>query len=129
MTTLGADEEFVRAVQDGSALAKSPLHGDRHWRAVAASGLRLAQSTPGADREVIVLSGLFHDERRLKEGFDPDPSARAADLARELAPAADSDSRSAVISGLTHSDSRTRLLSAIARSSSNAAGVAFANRR
>ena len=83
---LEADQELVRAVREGSALAESPLHGDRHWRAVAATALRLAQSTPGADREVLVLFGLFHDARRLNEDYDPDHGARAADLARELAP-------------------------------------------
>jgi uncharacterized protein len=63
----------------------SPVHGETHWRCVAASGLALAAATPGADTVVCLCFGLLHDMRRENESFDPGHGPRAAELARSLA--------------------------------------------
>lgn len=63
----------------------SPVHGELHWRCVAASGLALAETTPGADAVVCLCFGLLHDMRRENESVDPGHGPRAADLARSLA--------------------------------------------
>jgi len=51
---------------------------------VAAAGLTLLDSAPGADPEVVLLFALFHDSKRFSDGHDPEHGARAAKLAREL---------------------------------------------
>jgi uncharacterized protein len=67
------------------ALLASPIHGPKHWRAVARVGIELARRTPGADLELVVLFGLLHDARRRTDGHDREHGRRAAALARELA--------------------------------------------
>jgi uncharacterized protein len=61
----------------------SAVHGEEHWRCVAASGLALAPGT-GADSELVFLFGLLHDTRRENDSFDPEHGPRAAAFAREL---------------------------------------------
>lgn len=73
-----------------TALAKawmreSALHGEAHWRCVAASGLALAERVPASDPELVFLFALLHDTRRENEAYDPGHGARAAVYARELA--------------------------------------------
>jgi len=64
--------------------AESTLHGDEHWRCVAATGLALAARVAGADRILVFCFGLLHDTRRLTDGADPEHGARAAAFAEEL---------------------------------------------
>jgi uncharacterized protein len=64
--------------------ADSTLHGDEHWRCVAATGLALAAWVTGADRILGFCFGLLHDTRRLTDGADPEHGARAAAFAEEL---------------------------------------------
>jgi uncharacterized protein len=61
----------------------SPVHGESHWLAVAATGLDLAAET-GADRKVVFAFGLLHDTRRENDRHDPGHGARAAEFARQL---------------------------------------------
>lgn len=63
---------------------ESPWHGEEHWRCVAATGLALADSVPGADRRLVLCFGLLHDTRRENEHRDPAHGLRAAAYAREL---------------------------------------------
>lgn len=63
----------------------SALHGEQHWRCVAASSLTLAARTPGADAVVCFCFGLLHDMRRENESVDPGHGPRAAELAWTLA--------------------------------------------
>ena len=63
---------------------ESALHGDDHWRCVAATGLALARWVTEVDRTVVFCFGLLHDTRRLTDGPDPDHGARAALFAGEL---------------------------------------------
>ncbi|HXG77523.1 MAG TPA: hypothetical protein VNJ53_13235 [Gaiellaceae bacterium] len=78
------DGDLVEAVLAGAWRRDSVLHGDEHWRCVAASGLALANHDPAADRLVVFSFGLLHDTRRENEHFDPDHGPRAAAYAREL---------------------------------------------
>jgi len=68
-------------------MRESSLHGEEHWRCVAASGLGLAEEVPESDPALVFLFGLLHDTRRENEAYDPGHGARAAVYARELAAA------------------------------------------
>jgi uncharacterized protein len=76
--------ELVDVVLGRSWQRESPWHGETHWRCVAATGIALAQATPGADVRLAFLFGLLHDTRRANEGVDPQHGPRAAAFAREL---------------------------------------------
>lgn len=62
----------------------SPLHGEEHWRCVAATGLALASAHREADRVLAFCFGLLHDTRRWNDSLDPDHGRRAARFAGEL---------------------------------------------
>lgn len=62
----------------GARLAGSPVHGERHWRAVAALGIELAQADGRADPRVALAFGMLHDCRREAESGDPQHGPRAA---------------------------------------------------
>jgi uncharacterized protein len=59
------------------------LHGPGHWRRVERNGLLLATQT-GANLSVVQLFALFHDSRRLNDGWDPGHGARGAEFAASL---------------------------------------------
>jgi len=63
---------------------ESTLHGEEHWRCVAATGLALAPRVGDVDRTLVLCFGLLHDTRRLTDSFDPEHGARAASFAEEL---------------------------------------------
>ncbi len=73
----------------GAELADSPVHGEEHWRAVAAVGLELNQLCPGTSRPLLLAFGMLHDCRRMDEGWDPEHGARAADVATNSRPLRD----------------------------------------
>jgi uncharacterized protein len=56
------------------------LHGPEHWRRVERNGLLLATRT-GAHSDVVRLFAIFHDSRRLNDGWDPEHGARGAEFA------------------------------------------------
>jgi uncharacterized protein len=62
----------------------SRLHGESHWYAVTATGLDLADTEQGVDRELVFLFGLLHDTRRESDGRDREHGPRAARFALEL---------------------------------------------
>lgn len=62
----------------------SELHGEEHWRCVAATGLALATSHGEADRVLTFCFGLLHDARRENDSLDPGHGRRAALFAGEL---------------------------------------------
>lgn len=67
--------------------ARSRIHGDGHWRAVAATGLWLIEhAEPQADPYVVAWFGLLHDSRRERDASDPEHGARAADHLRQTLP-------------------------------------------
>eukprot|EP00919_Chromeraceae_sp_WS-2016_P055024 GHVR01130813.1.p1 GENE.GHVR01130813.1~~GHVR01130813.1.p1 ORF type:complete len:186 (+),score=4.03 GHVR01130813.1:267-824(+) len=78
-----SNSDWVAAVEfatSGSLFPDSEFHGEDHWRAVATQGLRLAEicdlGRPG--RITAALFGLFHDCRRISDGWDPDHGTRGA---------------------------------------------------
>jgi uncharacterized protein len=78
-------DAVVEVALAGAWMRESALHGEAHWRCVAASGLALAGRVPGSDPALVFLFGLLHDTRRENEAYDPGHGARAAVYARELA--------------------------------------------
>ena len=75
---------LVAAVLERSTGKDSFLHGEGHWRRVAAAGLALLPETPDADPAVVFLFALFHDSVRFNDGHDPQHGPRGAALAGEL---------------------------------------------
>jgi uncharacterized protein len=75
---------LVDAVLERSTGKNSFIHGESHWRRVAAAGLTLLPETPGADPALVFLFALFHDSMRLNDNYDPLHGPRGAALAREL---------------------------------------------
>ncbi len=76
--------KLVDAVLARSTGKDSSIHGQSHWRRVAAAGLALLPETPGADPALVFMFALFHDSMRFNDSFDPMHGPRAAVLAREL---------------------------------------------
>ena len=74
----------MAAVLERSTGKDSFLHGEGHWRRVAAAGLALLPETPGADPALVFLFALFHDSVRFNDGHDPQHGPRGAALAGEL---------------------------------------------
>jgi uncharacterized protein len=75
---------LVAAVLERSTGKDSFLHGEGHWRRVAAAGLALLPETPDADPALVFLFALFHDSMRLNDGHDPQHGPKGAALAREM---------------------------------------------
>ncbi len=71
------------ALTDRFRLGPDSLHGPDHWQRVEQNGLRLARATEGSDLVVVRLFAVFHDSRRLNEGFDPDHGPAAAKSVRK----------------------------------------------
>jgi uncharacterized protein len=74
----------LKAVVAASPCAGSALHGESHWRRVAANGLDLADADVRCDREIVVLFAMVHDAARRNDGWDRRHGERAAGLARAL---------------------------------------------
>jgi HD superfamily phosphodiesterase len=77
-------ELLVAAVHDRTTSAGSHVHGEAHWRTVAAVGRSLLDVEPTADPAVVLSFALLHDSMRLNDHQDPEHGPRAAELAREL---------------------------------------------
>ncbi len=92
MTGVGADvrlhvpdaSRLVNAVLKRSTGKDSYVHGESHWKRVAAAGLALLSETPEADPTLVFLFALFHDSMRLNDNRDPMHGPRGAMLARDL---------------------------------------------
>jgi uncharacterized protein len=65
------------------AVRATSLHGPEHWRRVERNGKLLSTQT-GANLNVVRLFALFHDSRRINEGWDPGHGARGAAFAATL---------------------------------------------
>lgn len=70
----------LEAIRILSPSRHSDIHGESHWRRVAAHGLYLADEN-GADRLVVLLFGMFHDSMRFNDGDDPEHGGRGGFLA------------------------------------------------
>lgn len=75
----------INAVRDWAlsqfTLGPETIHGVVHWETVMGHGIRLAESTPGADLMVVRLFALLHDCRRVSDGRDNLHGSRAAEAA------------------------------------------------
>ena len=74
---------LVHRILEDYALPPHGTHGVGHWARVLENGLRLAEAT-GANVEVVQLFAIFHDSRRVNEGYDDGHGERGADLAADL---------------------------------------------
>jgi uncharacterized protein len=81
---LAIDLNAIGAVLSDAWRRDSTVHGDEHWRCVAATGLSLADRVGGCDRELVLLFGLLHDTRRENEHVDPEHGPRAVAYTRQL---------------------------------------------
>lgn len=77
-------EDLLREAKSLSTMPDSPLHGDAHWRAVASSGLDIADADAGVNRRLVVAFGLIHDFQRIDDGWDEEHGARAANAIGRL---------------------------------------------
>jgi uncharacterized protein len=59
------------------------LHGPAHWRRVERNGLLLATQTL-ANAAIVRCFALFHDSRRVNDGWDKGHGARGAEFAKSL---------------------------------------------
>ncbi len=72
--------DFVYAQR---SISEHSIHGPGHWAQVEFNGLFLA-GLNGADSDVVRLFALFHDSRRIDDGYDKKHGPRGAELAREV---------------------------------------------
>lgn len=76
-------KSLVHAILENYTLLIDGTHGVSHWARVLETGRRLAEET-GANADVVRLFAVFHDSRRVKEGFDDGHGQRGAELAAKL---------------------------------------------
>ena len=89
MCTSAADDipnlrALLAAIDAGATHKHSMIHGEGHWKCVAATGLELLPEVGGCDAAVLLLFGMLHDTKRLDDGHDPHHGPRAATFARSL---------------------------------------------
>lgn len=59
------------------------IHGPDHWQRVLRNG-RILTTRTGANIEIVQLFALFHDSKRLHDGWDPEHGKRGAEYAGTL---------------------------------------------
>ncbi len=59
------------------------IHGPDHWLRVLRNG-RILSARTGANIEVVQLFALFHDSKRINDGWDPGHGQRGAEHAASL---------------------------------------------
>lgn len=74
---------LIDAILGQYSLSPEGIHGLSHWARVLESGRNLARKT-GARIEVVELFAVFHDSRRLNEGWDRGHGLRGAEFACQL---------------------------------------------
>jgi uncharacterized protein len=74
---------LLEMIRDQSSLRGDGYHGLDHWVRVLAKGKKLAETTR-ANLKVVELFAVFHDSRRLNEGYDPEHGVRGAAFAGEM---------------------------------------------
>lgn len=70
--------DLLAEARADAPLRASPVHGERHWRAVAAVGMGLARLDARVEPRVMLAFGMLHDCRRRSESGDPEHGPRAA---------------------------------------------------
>lgn len=79
------EPRLIERALERAWMRESRVHGEEHWRSVAATGLALAERVAGCDHDLVLCFGLLHDTRRENDAYDPGHGPRAALYARELA--------------------------------------------
>ena len=74
---------LIQNILQQYALSLIGTHGLSHWARVLENGRVLAPRT-GAKIDVVELFAVFHDSRRVNEGWDEDHGGRGAELAARL---------------------------------------------
>ena len=74
---------LLKRILPGYRLELDGLHGLNHWGRVWENGVRLAEET-GINPGIPIYFALFHDSRRVSDGYDPEHGLRGAKLARKL---------------------------------------------
>ena len=74
---------LMREAESRFILGINSVHGPRHWRAVLANGMALAEAL-GGDYALVAVFSLLHDCCRENEWHDPRHGPRAASVARQL---------------------------------------------
>jgi len=74
---------IIKRILSEYALPVNGMHGAGHWARVLENGTRLAALT-GAEIEVVQLFAVFHDSRRVNEGWDDGHGRRGAEFAAKL---------------------------------------------
>ena len=77
-------EALLARVHERATNLASRLHGEEHWRCVAATARDLHEHEPLADPLLGFLFGLLHDTMREHDGYDRAHGPRAAALAETL---------------------------------------------
>ena len=75
--------DLLKTLVAQSVVPRDGFHSLDHWTRVLANGRKLAPLT-GANLTVVELFAVFHDSRRLNEGYDPEHGQRAADFAAAM---------------------------------------------
>jgi uncharacterized protein len=78
-------EQLWQTVENQFQMHVHSIHGPTHWKRVERNGLLLASRT-GADVIIVRLFAIFHDSRRLDDGWDKGHGARGAEYAEKLRP-------------------------------------------
>ena len=74
---------LIETILQQYSLSPRGIHGLPHWARVLETGRTLARRT-GARIEVVELFAVFHDARRLNDGWDREHGLRGADLASQI---------------------------------------------
>jgi uncharacterized protein len=69
---------LLEDLRQQSPLARSPVHGERHWLWVACIGAYLLQEEREGDPVVVLLFALLHDSQREHEWHDRGHAAQGA---------------------------------------------------
>lgn len=74
--------KLQEAVYEQRSFDDASVHGVSHWKQVEYNALLLAKMN-GADVTVVRLFAIFHDSRRVDDGYDEEHGPRGAELAKE----------------------------------------------
>ena len=83
MSFQGDFDQLWQFVSDQYHAGRHSIHGPEHWQRVLDHGLKIAKHSE-ANEWVVRLFALFHDSKRINEGYDPGHGLRGADFALEL---------------------------------------------
>lgn len=74
---------LLKRILKGYTMPVRGFHGVVHWARVLENGQRIAPHS-GANLKVVTLFALFHDSRRIDDGYDLGHGQRGADLAQRM---------------------------------------------